>query len=103
MRGVKVLALVLIILLLPLCAGAEFYGETPHFQQVTQNMVRERPGFGLYLDRSYPQTVCPSVDEELRTLVDDMTEKALPYFPEKAVNPAEGAFLNTAASVTRTG
>ncbi len=103
MRGAKVLALVLIILLLPLCAGAEFYGETPHFQQVTQNMVRERPGFGLYLDRSYPQTVCPSVDEELRTLVDDMTEKALPYFPEKAVNPAEGAFLNTAASVTRTG
>ncbi|MBO4378817.1 MAG: polysaccharide deacetylase family protein [Clostridia bacterium] len=103
MRGARILALVLTLLLLPLCAGAEFYDTTPPYQQVTQTMVRERPGTGLYLDRSYPQTACPSVDEELRILVDEMTERALPYFPENPVNPQEGAFLNTAASVTRTG
>ncbi|MBO4377978.1 MAG: polysaccharide deacetylase family protein [Clostridia bacterium] len=103
MRGARILALVLTVLLLPLCAGAEFYDTTPPFQQVKQTMVRERPGPGLYLDRSYPQTACPGVDEELRILVDEMTERALPIFPEEAVNPQEGAFLNTGVSVTRTG
>ena len=76
----------------------------PDALRFTQNItareyVRERQ----YILRTYPQTANETVNEDLRALIDAMTEKARPSLPQGPITPSLSSYLDTGTTIFRTG
>ena len=78
----------------------EKYNEIPPFLRVDQTNVEEKIGKDIYIRRMVPTSSNEAVDEEIRALVEEMTEANRGILPEKA---SSSAYLEVGPVITRTG
>ena len=92
------------LLLLLLCAGAAaetaFYEEMPPYLRVTQETIEEMGAGGKLIRRTYPETASDQVNDDMRALIDRMTEEALLRLPQEKAKEIE---LDAGAVITRSG
>ena len=99
----KILCLFLILCCLPLPGLAELETSLPETLRVTETAESQKLKNSVYINTYFPQTANEAVNAEMRSLLEDMTQRAAPELPKKAANSTEGAYLDVQPSVYRTG
>ena len=99
----RMLALLIILLLLVPAAQAQTYRDIPDCLRIAQTSERTILSASAYQLCYYPDTCQDAVDQELKTLIDDIALRLLPHVPAKAGNPQEKSYIDAGASIYRTG
>ena len=96
------ITLIAALLFLFACGGAARgrADELPQLLRVRQKNVEEKVKKNIYIRRMYPDSANEAVNEEIRVVVDWMTEKNRGILPQQADT---NAYLETGAVITRTG
>ena len=94
------LALLLLLMLLcgAACAEEAFYTRMPEALTAVQTTRSETVGGTLTVKRTCPRTSCAQVDAEIRALVEEMVQAALP-----AAQASGAELLDVGAVITRSG
>ena len=96
-------SLILFLAVLCLVPAGVLGDALPSALRVYENVETQTLKGSVYVNTAYPVTAKSTVDAEMRQLLDDMREKALPFLPSRAANKSEGAYLDVQPSVYRTG
>ena len=99
MRRIALIAL-LAALLACTASAEEKYDKIPQALQVSQTTQEEKISKNAVIRRMVPTTSNAQVDEEMRQLVDELTEKNRESLPPK---PSSSAYLEVGPVITRTG
>lgn len=103
MKRFAVLTGILVLLLCVLPAARAERQPIPAVLKFTQTtMPRENVRSQLYIQRTYPHTSNAQVNEEMRALIDEMTEAGRPFLPTGKIELMP-AYLDVGANIFRTG
>lgn len=95
-------ALLCVVLLMP-AAMAEKYTSMPYWQQMNQDEEKtEYLSDYAYIRRTYPDTRNDQIDQEIRQIIDDMTERGRHLVPPKGT-AKQPSYLDTGTTISRTG
>lgn len=99
----RMLALLIILLLLVPAAQAQTYRDIPDCLRISQTSEKIKLSSSAYQLCYYPDTCQEAVDQELKTLIDDIALRLLPHVPAKPGNPQTKSYIDAGASIFRTG
>ncbi|MBR4082621.1 MAG: polysaccharide deacetylase family protein [Clostridia bacterium] len=98
----RLLCALLALLLLFSCALADKLPIPDALRFTQETMNRETVRENVYVQRTYPVTANPHVNEEMRGVIDRLTEAARPFLPAGKIT-IDKSYLRVGASVSRTG
>lgn len=99
----RILALLIVFLLLMPAAQAQTYRDIPDCLRISQTSEKIKLSSSAYQLCYYPDTCQETIDQELKTQIDDIALCLLPHVPAKPGNPQTKSYIDAGASIFRTG
>lgn len=98
----KLLALFMALMLFIPTASADKLPIPDALRFTQETMKRETVRENVYIQRTYPTTANPHVNEEMRAVIDNLTDAARPFLPVGKI-AHDKSYLRVGASISRTG